>query len=187
MCDIIICDEGHRLKNLQIKTTKAIHELKCKKRILLTGTPLQNSLSEFYACVSFVNPDILGSLQTFNRVYTEPILRGQDPTSCDVVKELAWLRSSELSRITSTFILRRTGSLLESLLPPRYEYLVFCKALPLQQQVYLAYLTSKLAHKTLESGNAGNALSLITSLRKIVNHPDLLYFHAPKSEDLLEA
>ncbi|CAG9327839.1 unnamed protein product [Blepharisma stoltei] len=186
-CDIIVCDEGHRLKNLQIKTTKAIHDLDCKKRILLTGTPLQNSLSEFYACVSFVNPGILGTMQAFNRLFTEPILKGQDPGASEFIKELAWGRSSELCRVTSKFILRRTGSLLESLLPPRNEYLVFCKATALQQKVYLAYLTSKLAYTTLETGNSGNALSLITSLRKIVNHPDLLYFHPPKSPELLEA
>ena len=185
-CSIIVCDEGHRLKNLQVKTTKCLNELSCKRRILLTGTPLQNNLAEFYACVSFVNPGILGTLSTFKRLYADPIIRGQDPECSDEVKEIAWARSAELSRLTSQFILRRTGSLLENLLPPRKEILVFCKICELQKQLYMSYLCSQLAYKTIENGNAGGALSLITSLRKIVNHPDLIFNSVPKAQDLRE-
>lgn len=89
LCDLIICDEGHKLKNLEIKTTQSINGLNCKRRIMLTGTPLQNSLAEFYACVTLVNPGILGTLQTFNRVYAEAIIKGQDPTASEEVRDLA--------------------------------------------------------------------------------------------------
>lgn len=59
--NLLIFDEGHRLKNSNIKTFRVFNEFKCLKRIILTGTPIQNSLAEFHTCVSFVNPGILNS------------------------------------------------------------------------------------------------------------------------------
>ena len=55
-CDLMIFDEGHRLKNKNSKLLKKIKMAKCKKRVLLTGTPLQNNLGELYTCISLVNP-----------------------------------------------------------------------------------------------------------------------------------
>lgn len=55
-CELLIFDEGHRLKNKKSKFFKKIQSFKCKKRILLTGTPLQNNLNELYTCIAIVNP-----------------------------------------------------------------------------------------------------------------------------------
>jgi DNA repair and recombination protein RAD54B len=63
--DLIICDEGHRLKNGTIKTVLAAKQLPVERRIILTGTPLQNDLSEFYAMCDFVNPQVLGHYSEF--------------------------------------------------------------------------------------------------------------------------
>ena len=60
-CDIIIFDEGHRLKNDKSKSYKMVKSFSCKRRILLTGTPLQNNMDEFYACISLVNPNLFSS------------------------------------------------------------------------------------------------------------------------------
>lgn len=185
MCDLIICDEGHRLKNLQIQTSRSLNELKCKRRILLSGTPLQNSMCEFYSCISFVNPGILGSLQAFNRLYAEPIVRGQEPSATEEDREIGWARAQELSKITAQFILRRTGSLLESLLPPRYEYLLFFKLSKIQMEIYKGILGSHFTRNTIESGTTGNILSILMFLRKILNHPDLLFYKQPSSCDTL--
>lgn len=57
---LLICDEGHRLKNNQIRIYASLSQLQIKRRILLTGTPVQNNLQEFFALVDFVNPGILG-------------------------------------------------------------------------------------------------------------------------------
>ncbi|KAJ8447397.1 hypothetical protein Cgig2_019391 [Carnegiea gigantea] len=73
-CDLLICDEAHRLKNDQTMTNKALASLLCKRRILLSGTPMQNDLEEFYAMVNFTNPGILGDAAHFRRYY-EFILR----------------------------------------------------------------------------------------------------------------
>ncbi|GAB2294808.1 DNA-dependent ATPase protein rad54 [Dionaea muscipula] len=73
-CDLLICDEAHRLKNDQTIINKALAALFCKRRILLSGTPMQNDLQEFYAMVNFTNPGILGDIAHFRRYY-EFILR----------------------------------------------------------------------------------------------------------------
>lgn len=186
VCQIIICDEGHLLKNCVTKKNSSISNLACQKRILLTGTPLQNNLNEFYACVSLVNPGVLGDLQTFNKIYAAPILKAQEPGASITVTELAKARSEELWRVTAKFILRRTGSILESLLPPRNEYLVFCKPFELQKKIYSQVLDSKWANLAVESGNTTNALAICSLLRKLVNHPDLVFMSEGKTEEFKE-
>uniref|UniRef100_A0A2C9VJK6 Helicase ATP-binding domain-containing protein n=1 Tax=Manihot esculenta TaxID=3983 RepID=A0A2C9VJK6_MANES len=68
-CDLLICDEAHRLKNDQTLTNRALAALSCKRRILLSGTPMQNDLEEFFAMVNFTNPGILGDAMYFRRHY----------------------------------------------------------------------------------------------------------------------
>lgn len=183
-CELIICDEGHRIKNEKTATAESLSSLSCLKRILLTGTPLQNSLAEFYACVNFVNPGVLGTLFAFNKIYAEPIIRGQDSKAEDQTKTLAWARSEELSHITGKFILRRTGELLESLLPPRFEYLIFCKISDLQSTLYHKLLTAYFSGKVIEDMKVSNILTMLAYLRRIICHPDLLWFNPPTSPDL---
>jgi len=174
-CDIVVCDEGHRLKNQSTRTAKAISQIQCKRRIILTGTPLQNNLSEFYSCISFVNPDILGDYKDFKRVYADPIERAQNYGASPKTLQLGWSRSYELSVITSQFILRRTGKILEEMLPSRTEILVFLPIIELQKKLYVLFLSSQLARKALTEENYSWAFSLITTVRKIVNHPQLIF------------
>ena len=187
VCQIIVCDEGHLLKNCVTQKNTSISSLACKRRILLSGTPLQNYLCEFYACVTLVNPGILGDISTFNKIFADPILKAQEPNASTQIRELAWGRSEELWRVTAQFVLRRTGSILETLLPPRNEYLIFCKCLPLQRDLYTSFLTSKIASAAIETGNGSNALALTSLLRKVVNHPDLVYKCNPECKELQEA
>ncbi|XP_039378022.1 DNA repair and recombination protein RAD54B isoform X5 [Mauremys reevesii] len=79
--NLLICDEGHRLKNSSIKTTTALVSLSCERRIILSGTPIQNDLQEFYALIEFVNPGILGSLSTYRKIYEEPIIQSREPSA----------------------------------------------------------------------------------------------------------
>ncbi|KAL0899685.1 hypothetical protein Bca101_083646 [Brassica carinata] len=68
-CDLLICDEAHRLKNDQTLTNKALASLTCKRRVLLSGTPMQNDLEEFFAMVNFTNPGSLGDAAHFRHYY----------------------------------------------------------------------------------------------------------------------
>jgi DNA repair and recombination RAD54-like protein len=64
-CDLLICDEAHRLKNERTLTNQALNSLTCRRRVLLSGTPMQNDLEEFYAMVDFTNPGVLGDTAAF--------------------------------------------------------------------------------------------------------------------------
>ncbi len=66
-CDLLICDEAHKLKNAESGLAKSLNSLPAKKRIMLSGTPMQNELTEFYNMVNFCNPNVLGSLNEFRR------------------------------------------------------------------------------------------------------------------------
>ena len=90
-----------------------------EKRIVLTGTPLQNDLREFFALVGVVNPNIFGSLSSFVRRYEEPIVRSKQPEASDDEREEGELRLEELNAISSRFILRRTQDIISKYLPPK--------------------------------------------------------------------
>ncbi|KAG0049801.1 helicase [Gryganskiella cystojenkinii] len=77
--DIIIADEGHRLKSANIKTAQAIRSMPTKRRIILSGTPIQNDLGEFFAMIDFVNPGLFENYGSFKKVFEEPILRSRQP------------------------------------------------------------------------------------------------------------
>ncbi|KAK3733948.1 hypothetical protein QZH41_010769 [Actinostola sp. cb2023] len=80
---MIICDEGHRLKNLESQTYQALNKLNTSRRVLLSGTPVQNDLLEYFSLVHFVNKGILGSVSEFKRKFETPILRGRDADASD--------------------------------------------------------------------------------------------------------
>ena len=88
-CDLLVFDEGHRLKNNNLKTFQILANFNCKKRIILTGTPLQNCLEELYACCDFINPGIFSSLNTFKKVFVNPILSGLKKNATPVDQEIA--------------------------------------------------------------------------------------------------
>jgi DNA repair and recombination RAD54-like protein len=67
ICDLLICDEAHKLKNAESGLSKSLNLLPVKKRILLSGTPMQNELEEFYNMVNFCNPNVLGNVSEFRR------------------------------------------------------------------------------------------------------------------------
>ena len=77
VADLLICDEGHKIKNRKIHTAKALNSLSTRRRVILTGTPIQNSLDEFFTLVDFINPGIFINYTLFKRVYTDIIQEGQ--------------------------------------------------------------------------------------------------------------
>ena len=116
---LIICDEGHRLKSAGTKTVQALKALTTPHRIILSGTPIQNDLSEFHAMADWVNPGMLETYATFKKVYEVPILRSREPNCTATNRELGTARNEQLTRVTKTFVLRRTADILEDYLPPK--------------------------------------------------------------------
>lgn len=84
--DLVVCDEGHLLKNEKTSISKAMNKLRTLRRIVLTGTPLQNNLKEYYCMVQFVKPNLLGKYQEYLNRFVNPITNGQytDSTEYDI-------------------------------------------------------------------------------------------------------
>jgi len=190
---IVICDEGHRLKNPASKLAQDLQSLEIPRRVILSGTPFQNNLSEYYALVDFVNPGALGSAEEFKRTFERPIAAGRARGASSSIHDLGLSRSRELIQATSSFILRRTGKVLEAFLPPKHEVIVFCKPTPQQLSAYCAILSSvglcsnelldheedaaiEIDDETIEESglDGSSALSIMTQLSKICNHPSLV-------------
>ncbi|XP_021617338.1 protein CHROMATIN REMODELING 25 isoform X3 [Manihot esculenta] len=175
-CDLLICDEAHRLKNDQTLTNRALAALSCKRRILLSGTPMQNDLEEFFAMVNFTNPGILGDAMYFRRHYETPIISGREPTATEEEKRLGVERAGELSAKVNQFILRRTNALLSNHLPPKIIEVVCCKLTPLQSELYNHFIHSKNVKRAInEDTKQSKILAYITALKKLCNHPKLIY------------
>jgi DNA repair and recombination RAD54-like protein len=197
-CDLLVCDEAHRLKNNATQTSRALASLACRRRVLLTGTPMQNDLEEFFAMVDFTNPGLLGSAERFRRYYQRPILDGREPGCCEADERLGRSRAVELQRLVDCFICRRTNDLLAAHLPTKVVQVVCIRMTPLQHSVYEHFLSSKAAAQLLDAAVDGSAtvrsrpsrgprgshghprraaasLSSITALKKLCNHPTLIH------------
>ncbi|KAM3243970.1 hypothetical protein ACQJBY_055722 [Aegilops geniculata] len=175
-CDLLICDEAHRLKNDQTLTNKALASLPCTRHILLSGTPMQNDLEEFFSMVNFTNPGVLGDAAYFRRYYEAPIIRGREPTATAEEKKLGSERSGQLSAKVNQFILRRTNALLSNHLPPKIVEVVCCKLTPLQMTLYNHFIHSKNVKRLIsEEAKSSKVLAYITALKKLCNHPKLIY------------
>eukprot|EP00899_Mesostigma_viride_P004693 jgi/Mesvir1/14224/Mv09671-RA.2 len=181
---VVICDEGHRLKNSAgNKTIDALVALDCAKRVILTGTPIQNNLEEFYALMEFIAPGLMGTLASFRRLYAEPIMAGRDRKATPEEQAVGAARSEELKRQTALLLLRRGAEVNRAYLPPKSEYIVFCRMSPLQARLYELTLQSQVVSSILAGAavavsgraQANNPLLAIGHLRKLSNHPDLLY------------
>jgi DNA repair and recombination protein RAD54B len=170
--DIIIADEGHRLKTLQNKSGQAIQSLNTAKRVILSGTPIQNDLKEFFAAVDLVNPGVLGTFKAFVREFEGPIVKSRQPEATKKEIEKGEARNEELRELTSQFMLRRTADILANYLPPKSEYVLFCDPTPTQASIYQSVLASPVFQCAV--GNSENALQLITILKKLCNSPSLL-------------
>ncbi|ETN66628.1 DNA repair and recombination protein RAD54 [Anopheles darlingi] len=170
--DLIFCDEGHRLKNSNVKVFGVLSKLECRRRVLITGTPIQNDLAEFYSLINFVNPGLLGSYQDFKARYETPIIISQRPGVLPQSIELGIERLNELNVITGRFVLRRTQEVINRYLPEKHELVIFCHPSELQTQLLRTALT--FYEEERSGSNAITPLQLITILKKICNHPSLV-------------
>lgn len=170
--DIVIADEGHRLKTARNKSAQAIKSLNTSRRVILSGTPIQNDLSEFFMMVDFVNPGLLGSIKTFTKEFEIPIVKSRQPSALKKDVEKGEARSEELASLTSMFILRRTADVLSKYLPSKTEYVLLCRPTKAQASTYQHVLACPAFQGALGSSEA--SLQLITVLKKVCNSPSLL-------------
>ncbi|GAA6027113.1 hypothetical protein JCM8097_002400 [Rhodosporidiobolus ruineniae] len=170
---LLLADEGHRLKNSGNQTYTAITSINCKRRVILTGTPIQNDLNEYFSLLDFCNPGYLGTKVEFHKKYELPILKGRDGLATDKEQERGAEASKELLGKVNKFIIRRTNDLLSKYLPVKYEHVVFVGLSPFQLALYQHFMKTPELQALLR-GKESQPLKAITILRKVVNHPDLL-------------
>jgi len=170
---LMLCDEGHRLKNGDSQTFTALNGLNVQKRVILSGTPIQNDLSEYFALLNFANPNLLGTRLEFRKQYELPILKGRDAAGSDADRAKGDERLKELLTLVNKFIIRRTNDILSKYLPVKYEHVVFCNLAPFQKDLYNHFIQSP-DIKGLLKGKGSQPLKAIGMLKKLCNHPDLL-------------
>uniref|UniRef100_A0A674MBX3 RAD54 like 2 n=1 Tax=Takifugu rubripes TaxID=31033 RepID=A0A674MBX3_TAKRU len=172
--DVVICDEGHRIKNYHASTSQALKNIRSRRRVVLTGYPLQNNLLEYWCMVDFVRPDFLGTRQEFSNMFERPILNGQciDSTPQDV--RLMRYRSHVLHSLLEGFVQRRGHDVLRDQLPSKQEHVILVRLSPIQRALYTEFMK-----RFREAGNTGwlglNPLKAFCVCCKIWNHPDVLY------------
>lgn len=170
---LMLCDEGHRLKNGDSQTFTALNDLNVTRRVILSGTPIQNDLTEYFSLISFANPGLLGTRQDFRKKYELPILRGRDAAGSEQAREKGDACLKELLDVVNKFIIRRTNDILSKYLPVKYEHVVFCNLSPFQLDLYNHFIRSP-DIKALLRGKGSQPLKAIDMLKKLCNHPDLL-------------
>ena len=170
---LLLCDEGHRLKNGESQTFEALNGLNVSRRVILSGTPIQNDLSEYFSLLNFANPSLLGTRMEFRKQYELPILRGRDAAGTEADQKKGNERLAELLALVNKFIIRRTNDILSKYLPVKYEHVVFCNLAPFQLDLYQHFIQSP-DIKSLLRGKGSQPLKAIGMLKKLCNHPDLL-------------
>ncbi|GAA5824225.1 hypothetical protein JCM11251_001575 [Rhodosporidiobolus azoricus] len=171
---LIICDEGHRLKSSGAKTTQALQSLSCMRRVILSGTPIQNNLGEFFAMMDFVNPGLFKDYQYFKKHFEQPITKSRQPNASKKDKEAGQEASALLSEIQRNFVLRRTNEVNQQHLPPKHDFSVFILPTLLEINLYRQVLSGSTVTALLEGDSKKDQLSLLTSLRKLSNSPGLI-------------
>ena len=165
--DLLILDESQNIKNISSQTTKAVLLLNAKKRVALSGTPIENNLLELYSLFRFLNPEMFGSVQRFTNSYILPIQKYSDTSTIE-----------ELKKKIYPFLLRRVKKEVLEDLPDKIEKLVYVDMNDEHRRFYeerRRYYYSLLQKNTSSQGNFDKffVLQAINELRHIVSSPEL--------------
>ncbi|RHY31989.1 hypothetical protein DYB32_002958 [Aphanomyces invadans] len=180
--DLIVLDEGHRIRDAKSKLVKALSHVETRRRIILTGYPIQNHMKEYWTMVNFARPNYLGTLHEFKNRFVDPIENGQfeDSSESDII--LSRKRTFILTKELSTLVLRRDAGYLHRQLPAKHEYVLLCKLSPLQVKLYKAFLRGGVPRNPT-TGKIDVLGGYHISLA-IVNHPDVLFDALPGKEEV---
>ncbi|KAE9549133.1 hypothetical protein FO519_007655 [Halicephalobus sp. NKZ332] len=173
--DLVICDEGHKIKCLKTSISNALNQVRTRRRIVLTGYPLQNNLVEYYCMVNFVRPNFLGTKNEFSAMFDRPIRNGQciDSTRADVKR--AQIKIHALVQMVKGFVQRRSSLLLKKILPENKEYVIVVRKTKMQHELYRAFVLFSKVDMYARKSVTYNPLKAHAVGTKIWNHPDLLY------------
>jgi SNF2 family DNA or RNA helicase len=162
--DRVVCDEAQALKNSGTRQAQAVRSIPARGRIALTGTPVENHLTELWSIMEFANPGLLGPRQAFRERFATPIEAHGDEEA-----------AAALGRATGPFILRRlkTDKTIITDLPEKQEIKVWCNLTPEQASLYQATVEDMLDRISASSGmeRRGLVLATMAKLKQVCNHP----------------
>ncbi|MCI0921026.1 DEAD/DEAH box helicase [Sphingobacterium rhinopitheci] len=164
----IILDESQNIKNPTSKSFKAIKLFKSRHKLALSGTPIENSVSDIWSQMHFTNPGLLGNYSYFQKEFVIPIEKKKDE---DIAKRL--------QAIIKPFILRRTKNQVATELPPKTEQIIYCEMTEGQGELYESTKSeyrNALLEGTVQQGTKNTQIALLqglTKLRQLANHPKM--------------
>ncbi len=165
----VILDESQVIKNPGSKIARSVYRLNCAYRLAISGTPIENTLTDLWSQMHFLNKGLLGDQSFFKKFYALPIEKNNDTEKLE-----------KLQKLVKPFILRRTKIQVEKELPELSEELIFCEMTPMQQKTYLNEKSSIRNYilENIEKQGVNKAafvvLQALTKLRQLANHPVLI-------------
>ena len=164
----LILDEAHMIKNWKSQRWQTLLNFNSKRRLLITGTPLQNDLMELWSLMHFLMPQVFASHAQFKDWFSNP-LTGMVEGSAEYNKAIV----HRLHSVLRPFLLRRLKKDVEKQLPSKHEHVIKCRLSKRQRQLYEEYVSQTNTRNILASGNFLGIMNCLMQLRKVCNHPDL--------------
>ena len=167
--EYIILDESQNIKNPASKSFKSVKTLKSKHKLILSGTPVENTVNDLWTQMSFINPGLLGNQSLFYTEFVIPIEKKKDEE-----------KASKLQALIKPFVLRRTKTQVATELPPKTENLFYCQMSEEQKEYYEEIKSEYRNELLLNLENGGfkksqvQVLQGLTKLRQIANHPRMI-------------
>lgn len=176
----MILDEAHNIKNFRSQRWQALLTFRTRARLLLTGTPLQNNLTELWSLLFFLMPsdgdgngvEGFADLRDFSEWFKRPveqILEHGRETMDDEAKQVV----TKLHTVLRPYLLRRLKADVEKQMPGKYEHVMYCRLSKRQRFLYDGFMSMAQTKETLASGNFLSIIHCLMQLRKVCNHPDL--------------
>ncbi|KAJ1553998.1 swr1 complex component, partial [Cladochytrium tenue] len=178
----LILDEAHNIKNFRSQRWQVLLNFNAQRRLLLTGTPLQNNLMELWSLMYFLMPNGVSSamptgfatLKEFQEWFSRPVEqlvvdKGSSVEADGQVRETI----ERLHTILRPYLLRRLKADVEKQMPKKFEHVVYCKLSLRQRFLYDEFMSRAKTREDLASGDYLSILNCLMQLRKVCNHPDL--------------